>query len=239
MSRTVLGINWYAHDASAALCRDGRIVFAAAEERFSRLKKDNGFPRRAISAALTVAGIEPGQLDGVAFGWNAPYLTPLHTLRLALTGKLPLRGDYVPRSLSGLVSEGGRLNGAYQFRRHFGTARDGVRYIDHHLAHAYSAWCVSGFDEAAVLVIDGRGAYQATSLYHARGNALELVRTIPYPNSIGLLYESFTDWLGFERHNDEWKVMGLAAYGEPSIGMQDYVRVTADGYSVNTAAIMG
>src|SRR5262249_49812372 len=114
-----------------------------------------------------------------------------------------------------------------------------VRYIDHHLAHAYSAWCVSGFDEAAVLVIDGRGAYQATSLYHARGNALELVRTIPYPNSIGLLYESFTDWLGFERHNDEWKVMGLAAYGEPSIGMQDYVRVTAEGYSVNTAAIMG
>jgi carbamoyltransferase len=83
MMANVLGINWYAHDAAAALAQDGRIVFAAAEERFSRVKKDNGFPRRAIRAALSYAGIDLRDIDAVAFGWNAPYTTPLYTLKMA------------------------------------------------------------------------------------------------------------------------------------------------------------
>jgi carbamoyltransferase len=240
MSATVLGVNWYAHDASAALARDGRIVFAAAEERFSRVKKDNGFPRRAIQSALSHAGIGVRDLDAVAFGWNAPFTTPLHTLRLALTGALPFWSSYLPRSLSGLVSETHRLNGARQFEKHFGhLGSKPLSFVDHHLAHACSTYWLSGFDEAIVLVVDGRGCYQATSLYHGLGDAIRLVRTIPFPNSLGLLYESFTDLLGFQRHNDEWKVMGLAAYGEPRVPMDEFVRVNHDGYTVNADAVCG
>jgi carbamoyltransferase len=240
VSKNVLGINWYAHDASAALCVDGRIVFAATEERYSRVKKDNGFPQRAIRAALASRGLEASRLDAVAFGWNAPYVTPLATLRMCLTGALPLGGEYVPRSLSGLLSESRRLNGSYQYKRHIGPLPGGrAAHVDHHLAHAYSAWCLSGFDEAAVLVVDGRGARQATSLYHGRGEQLRLIREIGYPNSIGLFYEAFTDLLGFERHNDEWKVMGLAAYGEPSYDLSDLLRPTEDGYRVDADAVSG
>ena len=240
MSKNVLGINWYAHDASAALSRDGRIVFAATEERYSRVKKDNGFPQRAIRAALASAGIGPADLDAVAFGWNAPYSTPLATLRMALTGALPLRSEYLPRSLSGLMSESRRLNGAYQYRQKIGALPGGrAHHVDHHLAHAYSTFCLSGFDEAIVLILDGRGAPQATSLYHGRGEQLRLVREISYPNSIGLFYEAFTDLLGFERHNDEWKVMGLAAYGEPTFDLSALMHATADGYAVDADAISG
>jgi carbamoyltransferase len=240
MATNVLGINWYAHDASAALCRDGRITFAAAEERYSRVKKDNAFPQRAIHAALTSAGLRPADLDAVAFGWNAPLVTPLATLAMTLKGALPLRSEYVPRSLSGLLSEARRLNGGWQYRQRFGALPRGrAFYIDHHLAHAYSAWCLSGFEEAAVLVIDGRGARQATTLFHGQGGALRLRQEIPYPNSLGLFYEAFTDLLGFERHNDEWKVMGLAAYGEPRVNLDELLQVSRYGYRVNAGALSG
>jgi carbamoyltransferase len=240
VSTNVLGINWYAHDAAVALSQEGRIVFAATEERFSRVKKDNSFPRLAIQAALSFAGIKVADLDAVAFGWNAPFVTPLHTLKLALTGGLPLRSSYVPRSLSGLVSEAYRMNGARQFARYFGPyPKQKISYIDHHLAHAYSTYCLSGFEEAAVLIVDGRGAYQATSVYHGRGDTLRLVRQIPYPNSLGLLYEAFTDLLGFERHNDEWKVMGLAAYGQPTVSMDQFIKVANGDYAVDSNALSG
>ena len=239
MSDYVLGVNWYAHDASAALARDGRIVFAVAEERLSRVKKDNQFPRRAIQAALSHAGITFADLDAVAFGWNAPFVTPLQTLKLALTGRLPL-STYVQSSFAGLVSETHRLHPLRQLERHFGPfPRSRVSFIDHHLAHAYSTYHLSGFPEAMVLIVDGRGAHQATSLYHGEKDELTLVRMIPYPNSIGLLYEAFTDLLGFERHNDEWKVMGLAAYGQPRFPMDEFIRITDGSYEVRADAVSG
>ena len=146
MSDYVLGVNWYAHDASAALARDGQIVFAVAEERLSRVKKDNSFPRRAIRAALSHAGITFADLDAIAFGWNAPFVTPLQTMRMTLTGRLPLRSSYVQRSLAGLVSEAHRLHPLRQLERHFGPfPRSRVSFIDHHVAHAYSTYRLSGF----------------------------------------------------------------------------------------------
>lgn len=238
MSANILGINWYAHDAAAALAQDGRIVFAVAEERLSRVKKDNSFPRRAICAALSHAKIDVRDLDAVAFGWNAPYTSPLKTLKFALTGGVPF--SYAPRSLADLVSEVQRLNGRRQFERQLGSLPSGrITFVDHHLAHAYSTYCLSGFDDAMVLVIDGRGAYQATSLYEGRGETLKLVRSIPLPNSLGKLYELFTDLLGFERHNDEWKVMGLAAYGEPIVSMDEFIHIGDDGYKVNVRSLWG
>jgi carbamoyltransferase len=240
MSKHVLGINWYAHDAASALLRDGEIIFAGAEERFSRIKKDNGFPRRSIQAALDYAGIQASDLDAVAFGWNGPYETPLHTLKASLTGKLPRGGEFIPRSIAGLLSEFWEKGGKRQLLRSFPKIpADRISFVDHHLAHAYSAYSVSGFDDAIVIVSDGRGATQATSIYHGRGGKLRLVRMIPYPNSIGVLYESFTDLLGFERHNDEWKVMGLAAYGQPTFPMDEFITITETGYQVHAHKLMG
>ncbi|MCC6174001.1 MAG: hypothetical protein IT305_01750 [Chloroflexi bacterium] len=240
MARHVLGINWYAHDAAAALVRDGRLIFAGAEERFSRVRKDNSFPKRSIEAALSHAGIEYAELDAIAHGWNGPLRTPLHTLACSVSGSLPRHGEFVGRALSGLLSERGSRSVERHLRRVFGAPpMPGVQYIDHHLAHAYSAYAPSGFDDAIVLVVDGRGAYQSTSLYHARGDSIRRVRWLAYPNSLGLLYETFTDLLGFERHSDEWKVMGLAAYGTPTVPMDEYIRITPDGYRVNARALMG
>jgi carbamoyltransferase len=125
-------------------------------------------------------------------------------------------------------------------RKRFGRIDSAkVHYIDHHASHAWSAYGLSGFDESLVVVMDGWGAWQSTTIYHARGDELRPLKTFAYPNSLGIFYEAFTDLLGFERQNDEWKVMGLAAYGEPTYDLSDYLRITTDGYRVNSRALSG
>jgi carbamoyltransferase len=240
VSRNVIGINWYAHDASAALLQDGVVTFASTEERFSRIKKDNSFPEKVVAAAFQHAGITIDDVDAIAFGWNAAPATSWHTLRASLTGALPRRGEYIPRALAGIITEMGSRSPRRQLRRRYGELPNvSVQNVDHHLAHAYSAFAVSGFDEAAVLVVDGRGAWQSTTLYHAVNGELRPVRVISYPNSLGLFYEAFTDLLGFERHADEWKVMGLAAYGKPNVPLDALIRITDDGYAVDAHGLMG
>ncbi len=236
----VLGINSYLHDSSAALIKDGRVVFAAEEERFSRIKKDARFPRLAIRAALDYAGIDFQDLDAVAFGWNKGGATPLHTLRCTLTGALPFSGRYVLDSLLSTAREVYHANGRRSLERAFGPfAHERVFFIDHHVAHAWSSYALSGFDEALVLVMDGRGASQSTTLYHARGDGMRPIRTIKYPNSLGSFYEAFTDLLGFERNNDEWKVMGLAAYGQPVHDLGAALRVVDESYRVDSRLVCG
>ena len=240
MSTCILGINCHAHDSSVALLQDGQLVFAAAEERFSRIKKDRGFPQLAVQAALDHVGVEFAELDAIAFGWNRPGVGPLHTIRRALTGQLPLSRGWTVEQLYHLASELRHKGGSRPLRKRFGNVdRRRVYYIDHHESHAWSAYALSPFDEALVLVMDGWGAWQATTIYHAQGGNLRPVRVFAYPNSLGVFYESFTDLLGFERQNDEWKVMGLAAYGEPHISLQDCIRVMADGYQVDSKLLAG
>lgn len=236
----ILGINAYLHQTSAALIRDGHLVFAAEEERFSRIKKDASFPRRAVQAALEHARIGFDELDAVAFGWNRGGVTPLHTLRCTLTGQLPVSWRYAVDALATAAREVYQGNGRRQLERWFGPLeRQRIFYVDHHEAHAWSAYALSGFEEATVLVMDGRGATQSSSVYHARGDELRRIRSISYPNSLGSFYEAFTDLLGFERHSDEWKVMGLAAYGEPSYDLRDVIRVTRGGYRVDAHLLCG
>jgi carbamoyltransferase len=236
----VLGINCHAHDSSAALLSNGEVVFAATEERFSRIKKDRSFPRLTIQAALDHAGIRFADLQSVAFGWNKPGLGPLHTIRRSLTGDLPLTWGWTGAQLVHLASEVRHKGGLSHLERQFGRlGRDRVHYIDHHESHAWSAYALSPFDDALVLVVDGWGAWQSTSIYAAKGNQLTPLRVFPYPNSLGVLYEGFTDLLGFERMNDEWKVMGLAAYGEPNVDLQGIARVLADGYQVDGKVLSG
>jgi carbamoyltransferase len=234
----VLGINCYLHDSSAALIKDGRLIFATEEERLSRVKKDARFPQRSIQAALDHAGIGFDDLDAVAFGWNRGGVTPLHTLRCTLTGALPFSGRHVAGALVTAAREVYNGNGQRILERTFGTPKR-TFHIDHHESHAWSAYALSGFDESLVLVMDGRGATQATTLYHARGSQLRPIKTIHYPNSLGAFYEGFTDLLGFERGNDEWKVMGLAAYGEPTQDLSDALHVGANGYQLNVPLVCG
>lgn len=236
----VLGINCYLHDSSAALMKDGRLIFATEEERLSRIKKDARFPVQSIQAALAYAGISFEDLDGVAFGWNRAGVTPLHTIRCTLTGRLPFSTRHVVGGVLTAARELYDANGRRRLERSFGRV-DPQRlfFIDHHESHAWSAYGLSGFDEALVLVMDGRGATQSTTLYHARGEDLRPVRTIQWPNSLGSFYEAFTDLLGFERQNDEWKVMGLAAYGQPTYDLADALQVTPGSYRVNAPLVCG
>jgi len=236
----VLGINCYLHDSAAALYQDGRLVFAAEEERFSRLKKDARFPHLAIEAALQHGRIGPEELDAIAMGWNRGGVTPLHTLRSMVTGRLPITAKMTADVFMAGAREIYRGNGRQQVQRMFGKSQSTpLFFVDHHLAHAWSAYAPSGFEEALVIVADGRGATQATTLYHAHGESIKAVKTIDWPNSLGAFYEAFTQLLGFERHSDEWKVMGLAAYGEADRDLSQFLRITQDGYQLNAGLVCG
>jgi carbamoyltransferase len=132
--------------------------------------------------------------------------------------------------------------GAKRFTQQFGAVKARFRYVDHHLAHALSAFAYSGFDDAAVVVMDGRGAWEATSIWHGRNGRLEHVLTIPFPDSVGFFYSEFTEFLGFHRNSDEWKVMGLAPYGEPGVDLRAFMDVEtgdeARPYRVHTSRLI-
>jgi carbamoyltransferase len=236
-----LGINYFAntHDSSACIARDGEILFAVAEERLSRIKHDARFPALSIRACLDFAGLSPGDLDFICRSWPKPGAFARHDLKCMLTGQLPVSSAGILTLLhdfaSGTLQQGGRK----PFLRHFGPARAEFRFVDHHLAHAISAYAYSGFDDAAVLVIDGRGASEATSLWHGKNGRLENLWTIPFPDSLGLFYAQFTYYLGFTPFSDEWKVMGLAPYGEPGIRLDEFISLQGDPYSVNTRLLLG
>jgi carbamoyltransferase len=232
-----LGINYGSHDSAAAVSCDGDILFAIAEERLSRTKHDSGFPIHAIEAALSHAGAKLADIDEVAFGWQPFSATRAADFRNYLTGAHPMRVRDVLRGQIGWLDDY-RKNGERLFRRHVGKPRNGFKRIDHHYAHALSAYPVSGFDEATVVVLDGRGAWEATSIWHGRGGKLRLLDMIRWPNSLGLFYAQFTAWLGFERFQDEWKVMGLAPYGGPGISLKKFINVSKGQYTVNSRLLL-
>src|SRR6266446_8599594 len=215
-----LGINYGSHDSAAAIALDGEILFASAEERLSRKKHDGGFPLHAIRACLAHVEAELSSLDEVAFGWQPAAASRSADLRNFFTGAHPMGCWLALRAQSLGRIEEYQKNGERLFRRHVGSPKNDFKRIDHHYAHALSAYPVSGFDEATVVVIDGRGAWEATSIWHAKGAQLKLIEMVRGPDSIGLFYAQFTGWLGFERYQDEWKVMGLAPYGGPGVDLR-------------------
>jgi len=229
-----LGINYGSHDSAAAIARDGDILFATAEERLSRRKHDGSFPLLAIRACLAHAEVEVEALDEVAFGWQPAATIRSADMRNYVTGAYPMNWWGILWAQSVGRIEEYQKNGERLFRRHVGSPKNGFKRIDHHYAHALSAYPVSGFDEATVVVIDGRGAWEATSIWHGKGSELRLVDMVRWPNSIGLFYAQFTAWLGFERYQDEWKVMGLAPYGGPGVDLGSFINVANGEYSVNS-----
>ncbi|MEX0717139.1 MAG: carbamoyltransferase [Planctomycetaceae bacterium] len=208
----ILGISAFYHDAAAALVVDGEIVAAAQEERFSRKKHDPDFPARAIEFCLKEAGISPEQLDYVGF-YDKPLLkferlletylafAPAGFLSFARAMPVWLREKlYLPRTLRR------GLNDAYKKR---------FVFTEHHESHAASAFFPSPFDEAAILTVDGVGEWATASYGTGRGNRIELTHELHFPHSPGLLYSAFTYYCGFRVNSGEYKLMGLAPYGEP------------------------
>lgn len=235
----VLGLNYYDHDSSAVLLKDGKVVFAIAEERLTRIKKDSSFPRQAIRACLDHAGIGYADVDHVAFGWQRPGRSFAHDLRCMLTGKLPLFSSFLVQSARRMVKERHQRGGLFFLEREFGRHPKEVFFVDHHFAHALSAYALSGFDESAVLILDGRGAWESTTLWKASGDQIALTDSHSYPDSLGVAYAAFTDYLGFRPNSDEWKVMGLAPYGKPGVSLDGFIRTNGGGYSVAQRRIMG
>jgi len=236
-----IGINYsQMHDSSACIARDGEVLFAVAEERLSRAKHDARFPVLAIRACLDFAGVRADEVDFVCQGWPRPRAAYLHDLSCFATGKQTVDSRALLNSTRHFVSMWHQRSGENRFRQVFGSsARTQFRLTDHHLAHAISAYAYSGFEDAAILVIDGRGAWEATSIWRGRDGRLEHVQTIPWPNSLGLFYAQFTQYLGFEPYSDEWKVMGLAPYGKPSVDLSDFISPDADPYRVATRLLLG
>lgn len=213
----ILGISAFYHDSAAALLVDGRIVAAAQEERFTRRKHDPSFPANAISYCLTEAKLAAGDLDHVVF-YEKPFLKFERLLETYLA--------FAPRGFQSFRKAMPVWLKQKLFQK--GVLRDALRgidgsvdweakllFADHHQSHAASAFFASPFTEAAILTLDGVGEWTTTSAGYGRDNALELTREINFPHSIGLLYSAFTYHLGFKVNSGEYKVMGLAPYGEP------------------------
>jgi carbamoyltransferase len=234
-----LGVNYsQMHDSSACIVSDEELLFAVAEERISRLKHDARFPQLAIQACLDFAKISAEQLDEVCFGWQTAGPVYRHDLKLYATGGWPVNYLNVLNSSRHFLSMWHQESGAANFRRTFGATKARMRFVDHHLAHALSAYAYSGFDDSAVVVMDGRGAWEATSIWHGRNGRLDHVLTINYPDSIGLFYSEITAFLGFVRNSDEWKVMGLAPYGQPGVDLSRFIDVASTPARVHSSQLV-
>ena len=211
--RHILGISAYYHDSAAALLSGGHIVAAAQEERFSRKKNDERFPRNAVAFCLEQAGLTEAELDAVVF-YDKPIIKFTRILESYLA-VAPGGWRTFSRALPGWLGE--KLNLPDTLRYEIPGLRPEVPVLfsEHHQAHAASAFFPSPFEEAAVLTVDGVGEWATTSIGHGRGNDLKILKELKFPHSLGLLYSAFTAYCGFRINSGEYKLMGLAPYGEP------------------------
>jgi len=235
-----LGINYTRmHDSSACVARDGELLCAVAEERISRMKHDARFPRLAIQSCLDFARIPLAQVDEVCFGWSTAGPGFRHDLKCLATGGLPFTYLNFLSTTKHFLTMWHQGSGSKLFAQQFGPTKARMRFVDHHLAHAISAYGYSGFDDAAVVVMDGRGAWEATSIWQGQGGKIDHVLTIQFPDSIGYFYSEFTEFLGFQRNSDEWKVMGLAPYGKPGVKLEAFIDPEIVPYRVHVKRLAG
>lgn len=230
----ILGISCYYHDSAAALLDDGQLVAAAEEERFSRKKHDPGFPSKAIEFCLNQAGIKTNDLDYVVF-YEEPMLKFERVLLTAL-GSFPTSSRMFNESM--LVWFKDKLWIKSEILEQLNLPASKLLFVEHHMTHAASAFFASPFPEAALMTVDGVGEWttaaigQAAANWNGQGvNKLDLLSEIRFPHSLGLLYSAFTAFLGFEVNDGEYKVMGMAPYGEPRFvdEVMKLVEVAADG----------
>src|SRR5215207_4809982 len=230
----ILGISCYYHDAAAALLQDGMLVAAAEEERFTRIKHDYGFPKMAIDFCLRQAGITAQDLDYVVF-----YEKPLQKFERILMSSL----QTFPQSW-GVFRESmiTWFNDKLWIKGHILTSLnipdEKLLFVEHHLSHAASSFFCAPYEDAAILTVDGVGEWttttvgKATADWDGKGkNQINLFGEVKFPHSLGLLYSAFTAFLGFEVNEGEYKVMGMAPYGQPRFAdaVRRMIRVGADG----------
>ncbi|GIW43743.1 MAG: carbamoyltransferase [Candidatus Binatia bacterium] len=223
----ILGISCFYHDAAAALLVDGQLVAAAEEERFSRKKHDSDFPRLAIDFCLAEAGLRAEDLDYVVF-YEKPFVKFERILMTALQA-VPKTWRVFGDAMSTWLLD--KLWVKNLIRAELGVPAEKILFSEHHLSHAASAFFCSPFEEAAVLTVDGVGEWATATMGIGKGNSIRLLREIHFPHSVGLLYSAFTAFLGFEVNEGEYKVMGMAPYGEPKYVDKVYklVRLDPDG----------
>ena len=231
----ILGVSAFYHDSAACLILDGEIIAAAQEERFTRKKHDAGFPRAAISYCLKEAGISANQIDNIVF-YEKPFLKFERLLETYLA--------FAPRGFASFIRAmpvwiKDKLFQKTNLIRELKSALDNdvdwgerLLFSEHHLSHAASAYYPSPFESAAVLTLDGVGEWTTASLAIGKGNELNIIKEIYFPHSLGLLYSAFTYYIGFKVNSGEYKVMGLAPYGEPRYAeliLENLVTVAEDG----------
>jgi carbamoyltransferase len=214
VSEAILGLSAFYHDSAAALLIDGQIIAAAQEERFSRKKHDSAFPAHALSYVMAEAGFTPADLTAVAF-YDKPYLK--------FERLLETYHGFAPRGLKSFlmampvwIKE--KLMMRTMLRDELAKAGAGdplVLFPEHHLSHAASAFYPSPFQEAAILTVDGVGEWATTTIGFGQGRDITILRELQFPHSVGLLYSAFTYYTGFKVNSGEYKLMGLAPYGNP------------------------
>src|ERR1700674_146974 len=214
MKKAVLGISAYYHDSAAAILVDGQIVAAAQEERFTRKKHDSSFPINACRYVLEESGIDYNDLTGVAF-YDKPFLKFERLLEtyhaFAPSGFLSFL-----QAMPVWIKE--KIFMREMLGKHLAELGEGkvpIFYPEHHLSHAASAFYPSPFAEAAILTIDGVGEWGTTTIGRGKGNQIEILKELQFPHSVGLLYSAFTYYTGFVVNSGEYKLMGLAPYGDP------------------------
>tara|TARA_R110000868_G_scaffold237486_4_gene492047 strand:- start:9247 stop:11091 length:1845 start_codon:yes stop_codon:yes gene_type:complete len=230
-SNYILGISAFYHDSAACLIKDGEIVAAAQEERFTRLKHDSAFPSNALSYCLSEAQISIEEVDIVVF-YEKPFLKFERLLETYLS--------FAPRGFSSFrkaipvwIKE--KLFQKSLLKKElkkYGEFKGELKFSSHHYSHAASAFFPSPFEEAAILCMDGVGEWATTSLWQGKGNSLELIEEIHFPHSLGLLYSAFTYYIGFKVNSGEYKLMGLAPYGEDKYSQlikDNLIKIFEDG----------
>ncbi len=232
----ILGISYSCdHDSACALFEDGKLIFAIQEERLTRKKHDSSFPLNSIKETLNFAKLKPEDIDYVVIAWSPPLRHLLTDLRINFEKGIS------PKKLLYTFYDGFYriwIKGGFKrYEQYFGKSK--FLFCPHHLAHAISAYSFSPFNEATIIVVDGRGAYEATSIWYANDGKIEPVEIINFPNSLGLFYAKFTEYLGFKALSDEWKVMGLAPYGNDGISLKEFISNDEIPYKVHWKKFFG
>ena len=223
----ILGISCYYHDAAAALLRDGQLVAAAEEERFTRIKHDFGFPHQAIRFCLETAGISGSDLDYAVF-FEKPF-RKFDRILMTVLQTYPQSWKVFRESMISWMID--KLWVGATLEAELGIPRQKILFCEHHLSHAASAFLCSPFEESAILTVDGVGEWVTSTWGTGRGTDIRLHKQIEFPHSLGLLYSAFTAFLGFEVNEGEYKVMGMAPYGQPRYvdKVWKLVRQSSDG----------
>jgi carbamoyltransferase len=223
----ILGISCYFHDAAAALIRDGQLVAAAEEERFTRKKHDYAFPRQAIDFCLEAGGIAGSALDYVVF-FEKPF-TKFERLLLCCMQTAPRSSRLFREAMITWLTD--KLWIKQLIQSQLGVPASRVLFSEHHLAHAASAFFCSPFQEAAILTVDGVGEWSTATIGVGRGPDIQITKELRFPHSLGLLYSAFTAFLGFEVNEGEYKVMGMAPFGRPRLldEVHKLIRIDDDG----------